>query len=138
DMATPVGPAAPADTVPPSKPGTLTAAAAAPDRVGLVWGGAAGDTAVRGYEIERCQGGGCSDFVHLADSQGTSYSDTTVSAQTSYSYRVRAGDAAATLCSCSNTATTATPALRGLVAAYGFEEGSGTGVADASGVGNDG
>src|SRR4029077_10876254 len=103
---------APLDTVPPSKPGTLTAAAAAPGRVELAWGAASDDTAVTGYEIERCQGVGCSDFAHLADSTGTGtgYSDATAAAQTSYSYRVRASDAAGNLGPFSNTATATTPA----------------------------
>ena len=52
-------------------------------------------------------------------------------ASTSYSYRVRATDAAGDLSPYSNTASATTPAATapsGLVAAYGFDEGSGTTV----------
>ena len=69
----------------------------------------------------------------------TSYKDTSVAASTSYSYRVRATDAAGNLSPYSNTASATTPAApSGLVAAYGFDEGSGTTVTDASGNGNNG
>ena len=69
-----------------------------------------------------------------------SYSDTGLSASTSYSYRVRANDAAGNLGNYSNTASATTPTPTGPtpVAAYAFDEGSGTTVADASGNGNNG
>src|SRR6201999_1285181 len=55
------------------------------------------------------------------------------------SYRVRATDSAGNLSSYSNTTSATTPdAPSGLVAAYGFDEGSGSTVADASGNGNNG
>ena len=60
-------------------------------------------------------------------------------ASTSYSYRVRATDAAGNLSTYSNTASATTPGgPSGLVAAYAFDEGSGTTVADASGNGHNG
>ena len=70
----------------------------------------------------------------------TSYSDTTAAAGTSYSYRVRANDAATNLGPYTNTATATTPVPSGPtpVAAYAFDEGSGSTVADASGNGNNG
>ncbi len=68
-----------------------------------------------------------------------SFSDSGLVAGTSYSYRVRAADAAGNLSGYSNTASATTQSTSsGLVAAYGFEEGSGTSVADASGNGNTG
>ena len=64
-----------------------------------------------GYRVERCQGAGCSDFVQVATPAGTSFSDTGVAAATSYSYRVRAADAAGNLSGYSSvqSATTQTP-----------------------------
>ena len=60
-------------------------------------------------------------------------------ASTTYNYRVRATDAAGNLSTYSNTASATTPAgPSGLVAAYAFDEGSGTTVADASGNGHNG
>ena len=71
----------------------------------------------------------------------TSYSDTTTAAGTSYSYRVRANDAVPNFGPYTNTATAATtPVQTGPtpIAAYAFDEGSGTTVTDQSGNGNNG
>ncbi|MEO6544858.1 MAG: fibronectin type III domain-containing protein, partial [Nitrospiraceae bacterium] len=64
-----------------------------------------------GYRVERCQGAGCSTFVQIATPSTTSYSDPGLTAGTSYSYRVRAADAAGNLSGYSNISTAATPAL---------------------------
>ena len=116
---------------PPSQPGTLTATAVSPSEVDLSWGASTGS--VSGYLIERCSGASCTSFTQIAApaGTGTSYKDTSVSPSTSYSYRVRATDAAGDLSAYSNTASASTPAATapsGLVAAYGFDEGSGTTV----------
>ena len=106
----------------------------------LSWGASTDNVGVTGYRVERCAGSGCSNFTQIATTTGTgtSYKDTGVSV-TSYSYRVRATDAAGNLSSYSNTAGATVPAApSGLVAAYAFDEGSGTGVTDASGNGNNG
>ena len=128
------------DTTPPSAPGTLTATAISSSRVDLSWGAATDNVGVTGYHIERCQGAGCTNFAEIGTSPTTSYSDTTAAAGTSYSYRVRANDAAGNLGPYSNTATATTPVPSGPtpVAAYAFDEGSGSTVADASGNGNNG
>jgi hypothetical protein len=123
----------------PSAPGTLTATAISPTRIDLAWGAATDNVAVTGYRVERCQGAGCSSFAQIAalTGTGTTYSDTSVAGGTSYSYRVRAVDAATNLGPYGNTATAVTPVPSGPspVAAYAFEEGSGTSAADASGNG---
>ncbi len=110
DMATPITDGG-VDTQAPSAPGTLSATAVSSGRVDLGWGAATDDTAVTGYRIERCQGAGCTSFSQIAAPTGTatSYSDTTAAADTSYSYRVRATDAATNLGPYSNTATATTP-----------------------------
>ena len=99
------------DTTPPSAPGTLTATAISSSRVDLSWGAASDNVGVTGYHIERCQGAGCTSFTEIGTSTTTSYSDTSAAAGTSYSYRVRANDAAGNLGPYSNTATATTPAL---------------------------
>ena len=94
-----------------------------------------------GYQVERCQSAGCTNFAQIGTTDGTTttYNDTGLAAGTSYSYRVRATDAAGNLSPYSNTATATTPGRRsGLVAAYAFDEGSGTTVTDSSGNGNNG
>ena len=129
------------DTQPPTAPGTLTATAASSSEIDLSWGAATDDVGIGGYRIDRCAGVGCTDFSHLVQlsGTGTTYQDTTVSPSTSYSYQVRAIDTSSNLGPVSNVATASTPAApSGLVAAYGFEEGSGTTVSDASGNGNTG
>ena len=141
-MTTPVTPPA-ADTQPPTAPGTLSATAINSGRIDLSWGAASDNVAVTGYRIERCQGAGCSSFAQIAapTGTGTTYSDTSAAANTSYSYRVRAVDAVPNLGPYSNTATATTPsgsAPPTLVAAFAFDEGSGTSAADASGSGNSG
>ena len=127
------------DTTPPTQPGTLSATVVSGGEVDLSWGASTDDVGVTGYKVERCQGAGCTNFAQIATPAGTSYKDTGVSPSTSYSYRVRATDAAGNLSPYSNTASVTTPAApSGLVAAYGFDEGSGATVVDASGNGNSG
>ena len=101
--------AACSDSQPPSAPGTLTATAISSSRVDLSWGAASDNVGVTGYHIERCQGSGCTNFTEIGTATTTSYSDTSAAAGTSYSYRVRANDAALNLGPYSNTATATTP-----------------------------
>ena len=73
------------------------------------------------------------DGGHRDDVQGPA-----VAANTSYSYEVRAFDAAGNTGPFSNVASGTTTGTGGLVAAYAFDEGSGATAADASGNGNTG
>ena len=126
------------DTQPPTAPTNLTATATTGTQINLGWTAATDNIAVTGYLIERCQGAGCSTFTQIAApaGTGTTYSDTGLTPGTSYSYRVRATDAAANLSSYSATASASTPSgTPGLTAGYGFSEGSGTTTGDASGNG---
>src|SRR6185295_16320128 len=101
--------AAAADTTPPTDPSALSATAAG-TTVNLSWTGstdAGGDT---GYEVERCQGAGCTNFTPMKTVTTTTTSDTSLAASTSYSYRVRAKDAVPNFSGYSNTATATTAA----------------------------
>ena len=103
------------------------------------WTAATDNVGVTGYQVERCQGTGCSTFVQLATPTTNSYSDAGLTTGTSYSYRVKAVDAATNLSLNYSTTASATPsAAINLVTAYGMNEGSGTTLTDASGNGHTG
>ncbi len=128
-----------ADTQAPTAPANLGATAASSSQINLSWTASTDNVGVTGYRVERCQGAGCSNFGQIAAPAGTTFSDSGLAANTSYSYRVRAADAAGNLSGYSGTANATTLATAaGLVAAYSFDEGAGTTVADASGIGNTG
>src|SRR5437762_6304513 len=139
DMNTAVGSAPTPDTQAPTAPGTLTATAASGSQINLSWTASTDNVGVTAYPVERCQGAGCTSFAPLGTAAVTTYSDAGLTANTSYSYRVRATDAAGNPSGYSNVASATTPATTpGLVAAYSFNEGSGTTVGDASGNNNTG
>ena len=92
DMAAPLG--GPPDTTVPSQVSGLAASAVSSSRIDLSWSAASDNVGVTGYEIERCQGAGCSSFAAVTTVTTLAWSDTGRSPGTSYSYRVRARDAA--------------------------------------------
>jgi hypothetical protein len=111
DMMTPVVAGTSGDPFPPSAPGGLAASAVGPGEVDLSWAAASDNVGVTGYELFRCQGAGCSDFAPLTTAGPvTAYQDTSVVARTSYSYRVRAFDAAGNDGPFSDPASATTPA----------------------------
>jgi glucose/arabinose dehydrogenase/chitodextrinase len=129
------------DTTAPGIPSGLSATAIGNTQVNLSWTASTDNVGVTGYLVERSQGVGSTSFAQVATPAGTSSTDTGLLPGTVYNYRVRATDAAANLSGYSivATATTSnnsTPA--GLVAAYAFNEGTGTAVSDISGNGNNG
>ena len=127
-----------ADITPPAAPSGLSASAISGGQINLSWTASTDNVGVTGYQLERCQGAGCVNFALIATQAGATFSDSGLAASTSYSYRVRAGDAAGNLSAYSNIVTATTATSTGLVAAYSFNEGTGTSVADASGNGNSG
>jgi hypothetical protein len=105
------------DTQPPTAPGSLTATTPAPGQIALNWTAATDNVAVTGYLVERCQGASCSSFAQVAApaGTGTTYTDSGLPASTSFSYRVRAIDAAGNPGPYSNTTTATTlPAPAGV------------------------
>jgi hypothetical protein len=99
------------DTTPPTTPSNLVATAVgSSEGINLSWTASTDGAGVMGYLVERCQGAGCTSFAQITTTPGTTYADTGLSPGTSYSYRVRATDAANNLSGYSNiaTATTAT------------------------------
>src|SRR5439155_6158276 len=73
------------------------------------------DVGVTGYRVERCPGAECSAFTPVATPPGTTYSDTGLSPSTSYSYQVRAVDAAGNV-------SGASPVARATTASVGATE----------------
>ena len=100
------------DTTAPSAPATLTATAVGTTRVDLSWSASTDDRGVVGYRVYRN-----GSATALAEVSGTTHSDTTTTAATSYTYVVRAVDAAGNLSTASPTAavTTAAPGVSGPV-----------------------
>jgi fibronectin type 3 domain-containing protein len=120
------------DTLPPSTPTGLTATANG-TQIALGWSASTDNVAVTSYQVERCQGTGCTSFAVIATVNTTTYSDTGLAVD-SFSYRVRAFDAAANASGYSNVATATTVSVpSGPLAAYAFNEGTGTTTADVSG-----
>ena len=92
----------------PPPPTALVATAVSSSRIDSMWSdNAANET---GFVIERCQGAGCNNFALLTPvgANTTSYSNTGLTASTSYSYRVAATNGAGTS-AYSNTASATTP-----------------------------
>jgi hypothetical protein len=77
----------------PAAPSGLSATAASSSQINLTW--TDNDNTEAGFKIERCTGAGCSNFAQIATvgTNVTSYSNTGLTASTSYSYRVRATNA---------------------------------------------
>jgi RHS repeat-associated protein len=96
------------DTVPPTAPAGLNATAAGTTQINLSWTASTDNVGVTGYLLERCQGAGCSNFAQIATSTATTLSDTGLTPAISYSYRVRATDAAGNLSAYSNVASAST------------------------------
>src|SRR5258708_27315560 len=103
-------PTAPPDPTPPTAPTNLTATAASASQINLAWIASTDNVGVTGYMVERCQGAACSNFAQISTPTGITFNDTGLTASTSYSYRVRATDAAGNLSTYSSTGTASTPA----------------------------
>lgn len=96
------------DTTPPTTPANLTATAASATQINLAWTASTDNVGVTGYNVQRCQGASCANFAQISQPTGNTFSDTGLSASTSYSYRVQAFDAAGNLSGFSNVASTST------------------------------
>ena len=93
---------------PPTAAGSLNASAPTADRIDLTWSGTSDNET--GFVIERKTGaGGIYAVIATAAPDATAFSDTTVTAMTTFVYRVRAVNAAGTA-TASNEASATTPA----------------------------
>lgn len=92
----------PVDTEPPSVPGNLTAGTVTSSSVAMSWQAATDNKGVTGYQILR-------NGAVRATTASLSFTDTTVAANTAYTYNVKAYDAAGNYSAASNTLAVTTP-----------------------------
>ncbi len=123
------------DSQAPTVPTNLTATAVSSGQINLAWTASTDNVGVTGYRIYRCIGSGCTPSTQIATVAGTTYSDTGLTANTIYVYRVVAFDAIGNVStqSSSASATTPPPVTTGPVAWWKFDETSGTTASDSSG-----
>ncbi len=81
------------DNQPPTVPQNLGATAISSSQINLTWSPSSDNVGVAGYDLYRCQGSGCTPSF-LTTTPNTSYSDTNLQANTTYTYTVAAYDAA--------------------------------------------
>ncbi|MCU1232338.1 MAG: Allergen V5/Tpx family protein [Candidatus Solibacter sp.] len=91
------------DTQPPTTPTLISAAAKSSNQVDLAWSASTDNVGVPSYQIIR-------NGSPLTSVPGTSYSDLGASPNSTYTYSVRATDAAGNFSAASNTITLTTPA----------------------------
>ncbi len=127
------------DVTAPSPPAGLTATPG-PNSAVLGWSASNDNVGVVRYNVHRSTTNGFTPSAanRIAQPTGTSYTDSPLAPGTYY-YRVTAEDAAGNISAASAQATaTVSAQLPGLVAAYAFDEGSGTAAGDSSGNSNNG
>src|SRR5437773_4373467 len=87
---TPTPSPSPSPSALPSPPSNLAATVASSSQINLTWKDNSSNET--GFKVERCQGSGCTNFSQIVQlgANVTSYSNTGLSASTTYLYRVRA------------------------------------------------
>jgi chitodextrinase len=105
------------DTTPPTAPSNLTASGITATGVTLSWTASTDNVGVTGYDILRAPGSSGGAFTQIGTSATTSFSDTGLTANTTYRYQVRARDAAGNTSATSGTVqvTTSQSGTAGLV-----------------------
>ena len=110
------------DTQPPTAPVIVSAVAKSSTEIDLAWSASADNVGVAGYQITR-------NGAVLTTIAGniTSYADTSVKGGTTYSYSIKAFDAANNYSAASNTAVVTTPAAQASVMPTSVTPKSGSG-----------
>lgn len=98
-----------ADSTPPTVPANLTATVTSASQLRLAWTASTDQVGVTGYRVERCTGAGCAAFAEIGTATTSTFASAGLAAATTYSYRVRAYDAAGNLSGYSNMASATTP-----------------------------
>jgi len=105
------------DNIAPTQPTGLAAPTVASDHVALTWNASTDNVAVTGYDVLR-------NSVVIGSATTATYNDATVAANQTYSYTVRARDAAGNTSLASAPLSITTPALIGKAYADTFDSGS--------------
>ncbi|MEU8005543.1 GDSL-type esterase/lipase family protein [Catellatospora sp. NPDC049111] len=100
-------PCPPQDTQSPTTPGTPTTSATTATTATLTWPASTDNVGVTGYDVYRAPGAGGS-FASVGTSTTTGFTDTGLTAATTYRYQVRARDAAGNTSAFSAAATVRT------------------------------
>jgi chitodextrinase len=96
------------DTTPPSTPQNLTVTGTTSDSASLSWSASTDNVGVIGYDILRAPGTSGGSFSQVGTSSTTSFTNTGLTANTTYRYQVRARDAANNTSGVSSTVTATT------------------------------
>jgi hypothetical protein len=99
------------DTTPPTAPTNVTASSTSSSGINLSWTASTDNVGVTGYQVFRCSGASCTPTVQVATTTTNSFADSGLTPSTSYSYNLKAFDAAGNLSVVSTTATAVTAAL---------------------------
>jgi PKD repeat protein len=97
-----------ADRTPPSAPRSLVATTSSRSTINLTWNASTDNVGVTRYVVERCLGVNCTNFAAIGSTSGTGFMNSRLPAGATYSYRVRAVDAAGNMSGYSNTAQAST------------------------------
>ena len=125
--------AAVVDTTPPSTVASLTATAAGSSQINLNWAAATdtGGSGLAGYRIYSCTGASCTVFAQIATATAPPYSNTGLTASTTYRYYVQAYDNAGNVGGSSPIAVASTSSAGGTVLTKGVPV---TGLGAATGA----
>src|SRR6186713_2610748 len=98
------------DTQAPTAPSGLVASSTTASSVSLAWTASTDNVGVTGYQILRAPGASGGTFAQVGTSTTPSFTNTGLTASTTYRFQVRAVDAAGNTSAVSNTVTAATQA----------------------------
>jgi uncharacterized protein YkwD len=110
------------DTQPPTAPVIVSSSAKSSTEIDLAWSASSDNVGVTGYQITRS-----GSVLTTVAGNVTSYADTSVKGGVTYSYSIKAFDAAGNYSTASNTAVVATPAAQASVTATSVTPNAGTG-----------
>ncbi|MEQ1512549.1 MAG: proprotein convertase P-domain-containing protein [Lysobacteraceae bacterium] len=121
------------DTTPPSTVASLSATALGSSQINLNWAAATdtGGSGLAGYRIYSCTGASCTVFAQIATATAPPYSNTGLTASTTYRYYVQAYDNAGNVGGSSPIAVAATSSAGGTVLSNGVPV---TGLGAATGA----